>query len=76
MSQLRLNAEKIKQYKIASFFMVKLKNKRSYKIVINELIKIKSFQESLIKSNILLTEVERENRGRDLKISVAHNSKK
>jgi len=35
MSQLRLNAEKIKQYKIASFFMVKLKNKRSYKIVIN-----------------------------------------
>ena len=35
MSQLKLNAEKIKQYKIASFHMIKFKNKRSYKIVLN-----------------------------------------
>lgn len=35
MSQLKLNVEKIRQYKIASFFLVKLRNKRSYKIVIN-----------------------------------------
>jgi hypothetical protein len=35
MSQLKLNSEKIKQYRIASFFLVKIKNKRSYKIIIN-----------------------------------------
>lgn len=37
---------------------------------------MKGFQESLSKSSIMLSEVERENNGRDMKMVVAHNSKK
>jgi hypothetical protein len=76
-SELRTHLQKVNEIKVQTVFLRLYQHKRSYKIVIGEILKTKYMQDALIAFNhVRFVEVDRRNGNRELRLVLGSYSKK